>query len=266
MESNHYTLITGASQGIGKAFAMECASRGQNILLVALPESPLHETAEEIEQQYGVMANILAIDLTESAAPENVFQWCLENNYRVNFLINNAGLAGTHVFEEDSTDHIDKMLLLNLRAFVLLTKYFIPMLKEEGPSHILNIASLSAFYAIPFKAVYSASKSFMVQLSKALRSELQYSGISVSVVCPNGVDTNMGTSERIKAHGLMGRLTQISATDLARYTIKKVYQGKKVIVPKAINRILLQIKKGIPESLLINILNKEFGKEMRKKS
>ena len=261
-----FTLITGASMGIGKAMAIECAGRKHNILIVALPGIEIEITAKEIRDKFHVEVQTLAIDLSGKEAPERVYCWCLENKYNVNFLINNAGIAGTASFQESEPDYSDVRILVNVRALVLLTRYFIPMLKQHEKAYILNIGSLSAYFPIPFKAVYSASKAFVLQFSKALRLELKNTGISVSVVCPNGVHTNEGTFERIKAHGLMGRLTQISSTDLAKIAIKGVYNRKAVIIPKFINRLLLVLKKFIPGSLEQKILSREFEKEMKVKN
>ena len=258
-----YTLVTGGSMGIGKAMAIECALRKHNILIVALPGPELEETTREIKEKFDVETDFFAIDLSESYAPEKVYLWCKKNNYQVNFLINNAGVAGSTSFEFSEPSYSDIRILVNVRALVLLTKYFIPMLKEQQKSYILNIGSLSAYYAIPYKAVYSSTKAFVLHFSMAIRQELRNSGISVCVVCPNGVHTNDGTFSRIKAHGLMGRLTQISADELARVTIKEVYSGKAVIIPKLINRFLLLLARFIPASLEQKILGREFEKEMK---
>jgi len=257
-----YTLVTGGSMGIGKAMAHECASRNQNILLVALPGKELEETAREISEKFKVDVQFLAIDLTGLDAPKKVYEWCINNNFDVDFLINNAGIAGTSVFQESDPEYSDIRIMVNIRALVLLTRYFLPLLQKHEKSYILNIGSLSAYYAIPYKAVYSASKSFVVQFTRAIHEELRNTGISISVVCPNGVQTNEGSFARIKSHGLMGKLTQIPADQLARLSISKVYKGKIVIIPKTVNRILLLLNKLIPSSMEQKILRREFEKEV----
>jgi short-subunit dehydrogenase len=264
MQAKNYTLITGGSQGIGKALALECAARGQNVLLVALPGKELDETAREIRKKHAVWVHFLPLDLTKPEAPKWVYEWCRANDYRVNFLINNAGLAGTAVFTETDPVHFDQMVLLNVRATVLLTRHFLPMLKAQPGSRVLIISSLSAFFAIPYKTVYAATKSFLLQFSKALHIELIPSGIQVSVVCPNGVETNPGTRDRIRAHGRIGRMVHISAADLARYTLDRVDKGKTLIIPKRINRLLVLLKKFVPYSIEKKLLAREFGKEVSK--
>lgn len=259
---DNYTLVTGASKGIGKAIAIECASRKMNILIVALPDEDLKKTAHEISRKFDIKSDFLGVDLTMADGPENVYKWCIQNKYEVNVLVNNAGIAGTSVFENSTLEYSDTRIQLNIRALVLMCRLFISDLRKSPTSYILNIGSLSAYYAIPYKSVYAASKAFVVSFSTALNDELKDTSIFVSVVCPNGVETNKGTFNRIKSHGMIGNLTKISPCELAKYSITKMFQKKVIIVPKRINRFLLFLQKIIPEKLLQEILLKEFKKEI----
>ncbi len=262
MNKKKYTLITGGSEGIGKGFAFECAGRGMNILLVALPGNELTNTANEIKENYSVHVDILAKDLTEKDAPQNVFDWCKKNNYLVNILINNAGVGGTSVFDESSPEYSDMRIQLNIRALVLLCRYFIPEMKKQPKAYILNVSSLSAFLAIPYKSVYASTKAFILHFSKAIRSELYDSSISVSVVCPNGVVSNKEASSRINAHGKKGQLTSISIEELAKTTIREMLEGKAVIIPKFVNKVIIVLVKIMPSVLVQSLLKKEFRKEV----
>jgi uncharacterized protein len=261
MEKN-YALITGSSQGIGKSYAIELAERGHHLLLVALPDGKLEETAAQLRNKYNINIETLAIDLTEKDAPQKVYDWCKQNNYVVDILINNAGVAGTAIFDESPLEYSDMRILVNVRALVLLCRLFIPDLKKRTNAYILNTGSLSAYYSIPYKSVYSASKAFVVTFTKAIRDELYGTSVSVSVVNPNGVYTNEGTFGRINAHGFKGRLTAISSDDLAKVAIEGMFRGKAVIIPKFVNRLLLVLQKLIPAKLEQSILRKEFKKEV----
>jgi uncharacterized protein len=258
-----FVLITGSSQGIGKAYAMELASRGHNILLVALNEAKLVETLNEIKSKYPVIIDSLAIDLSEKESPQKVYDWCKQNNYVIDILINNAGIAGTAIFDQSSPEYSDMRILVNVRALVLLCRLFIPDLKKLPKAFILNTGSLSAYYSIPYKSVYSASKAFVVTFSKAIRNELYGTSVSVSVVNPNGVYTNEGTYRRTNAHGIKGRLTAIIPEKLAKIAIDGMFKGKAVIIPKFVNRLLLIIQKLIPARLEQKILRNEFIKEVK---
>lgn len=258
-----YTLITGSSQGIGKGYAMEFAKRGHNVLLVALPEPKLEETALEIKEKYPVKVASLPIDLAKEDAPQNVYDWCKKNDYVVDILVNNAGVAGTAIFEESPLEYSDMRIQVNIRALVLLCRLFIPDLKKLPKAYILNTGSLSAYYSIPYKSVYSASKAFVLTFSKAIRDELHGSSVSVSVVNPNGVYTNDGTFGRINAHGAKGRLTATTSDELAIIAIDGMFSGKTVIIPKFVNKFLLFLQKLIPARLEQRILRKEFMKEVK---
>jgi uncharacterized protein len=263
MTNLKYTLITGGSSGIGKALAEECASRGMNLLLVALPDEALGNTASMLKSKYGVAVQTMAIDLTLERAPLDVFEWCTRNEFDVDFLINNAGMAGTAIFENSPPAYSDIRILLNVRALAMLCRHFIPMLKKHQHAWILNVGSLSAYYAIPYKSIYSASKAFVVSFSKSLREELWHTTIRVSVLCPNGVETNEGTHARINSHGFWGNYTKTDKDKLAVYTINKVMQGKRVIIPGTINRILLLLGKLIPDAMQARLLKREFNKEVQ---
>ena len=215
--------------GIGKALARECARRNMNLLLVALPDHYLEDTAKEIREEFSVDVDTLGIDLTESESPEKVLEWCESKNYAVDKLMNNAGIAGSAIFEESPLEYSDQRILLNIRALVLLCRLFIPRLKENEKAFILNTGSFSAYQALAYKSVYSASKSFVHIFSLALNEELRDTPISVSVVNPNGVRTNAATHDRINTHGKLVQKTLIlDAEDVARIPLKGCYRAKKL--------------------------------------
>jgi len=257
-----YALITGASGGLGKAFSEECAKRGMNLIIVALPDENLKNTAEYIKKKYPVKILTLGINLAEQEAPEKIYEFCQKNKLAVNMLINNAGATGCAEFEKSSLDYIELRLQLNIRAVVLITRLFIPSMKKLDKAYILNVASLSAFYAVPFKSVYSASKSFVLNFSKSLREELRDSSIKISILCPNGIKTNIDSSSRIAAHGAKGKIFLVSAEKIAEISIKKLLKGKKLIIPGIMNKLLLLLGKIIPEKLKLNMLYHEFKKEL----
>jgi hypothetical protein len=258
-----YTLITGGSKGIGKALALECARRGMNLLLVALPGDGLEDTAEEIRHRYHVTVHTLAINLTELQGPEEVYRWCNQNGYRVNILINNAGMGGTAVFGHSDPSYSDNLIMINIRAMTLLTHLFLPSMKQLPEAYILNMASMAAFFAIPYKTVYSSSKAYVVNFTRALRSELRKTSVSVSVICPSGVHTNTDVNERINAHGWKGRLTISALEKLSKEAIDKMLRKKTFIIPRFANRFLLVLHKLAPRTLSQYLVGREFEKEMR---
>lgn len=258
----NYTLITGGSSGLGKAFAEECAGRGMNLILVALPDKSLDQTPEYIKKKYGVKVWTYGIDLTEKDSPKKIYEFCRHNGLNVNILINNAGASGHHVFEKSSLEYSELRMHLNIRTLVLLTQLFIPSMKKMGSAYILNVASIAAFFSIPFKSVYSASKAFVLSFSKALREELRDSHIKISILCPNAFKTTVYSKESIKTHGSKGLIFLVSPDKIAEIGIKKLLKGKKTIIPGSMNKFLFLLGKIIPETIKLRILYHEFKKEL----
>jgi short-subunit dehydrogenase len=260
--NQYFTLITGGSMGIGRAIAYECAGRKMNLLIVSLPEPELEITAEEIRKKFSVIVYTLGINLTDRDAPEKVYNWCKEKNWKVNILINNAGRAGTAVFEDSSFEYNEIRIQLNIRALVCLTYLFLKDLKSFDHSYILNVGSFSAFYSIPYKSVYCASKAFVLRFSRALNAELKNTPVSISVVCPNGVRTNPDTYKRISTHGILTQSVILSAEEVARIAINGMFKNKIVIIPGFLNKVLLVITKIIPSGIAERRIAKIFRKEL----
>jgi len=261
-EHNTYTLITGGSSGIGKALARECAGRKTNLLLTALDTPELEGTADEIRKEFSVQVETFGVNLAEPDGPSKVYEWCRENTFRVNALINNAGIAGAAVFEESDPEYSDVRIMLNIRAMVLLTRLFIPELKSHLSSYIMNTGSLSAYYPIAYKSVYAASKAFVLSFSKALREELRGSGISLTVINPNGVRTNTGSHGRIDSHGKKADLVILPAERIAKIAVEGMLKGKSVIVPGFWNRVLLFVSRLIPSRIREKRAAAMFRKEL----
>lgn len=263
MEKQVYTLITGASSGIGKAMAWYCGSLGMNLILVSLPGEGLHKIAEAIEQAYGVKTCCFETDLSALNAPSALFEFTQGRQLDVSALINNAGVAGASVFGQSDFKYIDDRILLNVRAVVMLSRLYLPLLKAHPTSYILNVGSMAGFFKIPYKSLYCSGKAFVYAFSRSIRSELRGSGVSVSIVCPNGVRTNATTNLRINSHGRVGRLTELSADKVAKEAIDGMLRKKFLIVPGKINYLLLLLQKLIPGPVQQKLLMKEFGKEVR---
>src|SRR6478609_8318051 len=134
MHDNLYTLITGASEGFGRALAVECASRKMNLILVALPESNLFSLVDDIKERYNVDVVAIEKDLSIEENCISVFNEVESLNLSVNMLINNVGLGSTMFFNEGSLSFYQKQVKLNVMATTLLTHLFIDMLKKNGPS------------------------------------------------------------------------------------------------------------------------------------
>lgn len=249
-----YTLITGASQGMGKQMADECAKRGRNLLLVALPNENLKEFSEHLIRQYNIKADYFECDLIIKKSVENIFKWTQENNYAIDFLINNAGFGGAGSFEDYTFEYVNNMIDLNIRATTNLTHLFIPELKKNTPSYILNNASMVANFPCPYKTIYAATKAYVKNFTRALREELKPQGISVSVLQPGATPTNKIVRNQINEGGFFFKISVTSIDQVAKKAIDRTLKGQAIIVPGYKNRISLRFIKLVPMIILQRII------------
>ncbi len=258
MFNKNYCLITGASEGFGKALALDCASRKMNLILVALPGPELYYLANFIERNYKV--DVVAIE-KDLAVEENcilVFKEVQDLKLPVNMLINNAGLGSTMLFSEGKMSFYQKQIKLNITATTLLTHLFLDMLKANGPSYILNVGSLCSYFFLPKKQVYGATKSFLYFFSKSLRREIKNDGIHVSVVCPGSMNTNLSVTMLIKSSGWLSRLSVMNPEEVAPVAIDGLLKGKEVIIPGRINKLFLLMDKLLPAFVKKMITNNQM--------
>ena len=251
-------MITGASQGIGKEFAFCAAKGGWNLLLSALPGTGLVSVADQIRAETGVEVISVEEDLIDPAGRKRLVS--VAETLDLSILINNAGVGSPGRFDTNDLDNLHSIMALNNTALVEITHRLIPVLERSAPSRILNVSSLSSYFPMPHMAVYAVTKGFVRQFSLALRAELAARGISVSVLCPSGVRTNRGTLERIKMQGLIGRLSSSSARDVASVAFQATLDGKAIVIPGVLNRIMKNISLLVPANILLQLLERRFAR------
>lgn len=247
MSRKLYTLITGASEGFGKALAIECASRKMNLILVALPESCLHTLANTIKQKYNVDVIVIEKDLSIEENCKMVFSQVEEMQIAVNMLINNVGLGSTMLFSEGSIAFYEKQVKLNVMATTVLTHLFLDMLRKNGPSNILYVGSLCSFFFLMKKQVYGATKSYIYFFSKSLRRELKADHINVSVICPGPMSTNASVILTTKGSNWITRMSEMNPEKVAPIAINGLLKHKEVIIPGMLNRFFLLMDKLLPK-------------------
>jgi uncharacterized protein len=183
-------LITGTSSGIGKAFAWELAKLGMNVVLVARSSDKLRLLGTELEQAYGIRAEVISIDLSQEGAAAKVYETVRSRQLEINLLINNAGFLNHGAFEEIAPDRDRQQVMLNVAAVVDLTHAFIPDLLAHGHGGIINLSSSGAFQPMPYMAVYGATKAFVLSFSEALWAEYRQRGLRVLALCPGPTKTS----------------------------------------------------------------------------
>ncbi len=190
-----YTLITGASSGIGLEMAKILASKNHNLILVARNVDRLQSIKEDLESKYGIKVKTIRKDLSSSVNAEVLYHEIKKERLEVQYLINNAGVGNYGPFIETSLQEELKMIELNISSVVVLTKLFAQDMVKRGSGNIMNIASLLSFLPFPYYSVYSATKSFVLAFSETTNAELEGTGVMVKALCPGPTDTGFTTNE-----------------------------------------------------------------------
>jgi hypothetical protein len=256
-----FTLITGASAGLGKELSIEFASRRKNLILVALPGWSLQHLCDELTNLYAIKAVGIECDLTDETALNDLAGYVLKN-FSVNQLVNNAGMGGTMRFQEASCEYLDKIIHLNIRATTMLTRLLLPELMKHENALVVNIASMASYGPIPYKTIYPASKAFIYSFSRGLSEELRGTGVKVVVVNPGQINTNSEVASRINCQGFLGRIGLLTARSIASIVVSSAERGKEVVIPGILNKINRGLIKWIPEMIRLHLLEKIFRREL----
>jgi len=242
-------LITGASEGLGKSFAIELAKRGLNLVLVSLPNSGLEHLAHYLRINFNCKVFCIAIDLTQSTSASEIFTELNVNKIDVNVLINNAGIGNWSWFEDKNTDFYKAQIDLNITNTVLLTRLFLNHVHKETPNYILNVGSLGGHFIVPKKQVYGATKSFIGYFTRCLQLELRGTNVHISLLSPGGINTK--PELLVMNNNLKGfaKATILEADFVAKAAIDGMLKRKKEIIPGFANRFLLILDKTIPSFL-----------------
>ena len=240
-------LITGASSGLGADMARVLVNEGYEVILVARRKTKLEKLAKEL----GDKAQIIVMDISSTF---NCMQ--LYNNVKkekIDILINNAGFGSFGPFNNTKIDKELDMIDLNIKGVHTLTKLFLKDFKKQDKGYILNVASSAGFMPGPLMATYYATKSYVLNLSLAISEELkkENSNVSISVLCPGSVETEFN-----KVAGVSFKIKALNSSDVAKYTIKKMFKEKLIIIPGISMKILVFLTRFVPRKLILKIVYK----------
>jgi short-subunit dehydrogenase len=257
-------LVTGASRGIGRAFAAELAHRGYDLLLVARSADQLGQVAAELSQQHGIKASFLPCDLAAPGAAEQVAEWTNSQTQNLAMLVNNAGYGMWGRFEDLTLAEQQLMLQLNMHLPVALTHLLLPALHQQAKAYILNVASTAAYQAVPTLTLYAASKAFLLSFSRGLRYELRESGISVTCLSPGATTTDFADRAGMSA-GLQATANKVSMTptQVAQAGITALLAGEAEVIPGALNKISSKLTGLVPKALTEKIAAGIYEKHLK---
>jgi hypothetical protein len=249
----HRALVTGASSGIGEAFARELAARGTDLVLVARTAERLEKLSIELRDAHGVGVEVLAADLTTDAGRELACERLRADHEPVDLLINNAGIGSSGAFSDISCEREISLVALNVLAVVQLAHAAVAAMKPRHHGGVLNVSSLSGLQPYPFGATYGASKAFVNSFSKALHTELAGHGVKVLALCPGFTRTRFQSSAGI-ARTPIPRGLWLQPDDVAREGLAALQAGKAIRVVGGAFRIWAMLTKLVPDPVVRRVL------------
>ena len=246
-----FSLITGASSGIGLEIAKELASRGKNVLLTARREKRLINLQNEIISKFNVECDFICADLSQDKSVTKIFNFCKQRRYFINILINNAGYALPNFFHNTPIEEEEKFLRVLSTSVISLTKIFLTEMIKKNDGKIMIVSSVAA-YAPPSKiqSLYGPVKTFMNRFSEALNLSYNKNNIYSTAVCPGYTVTNFHTASGVQNEmDSVPNFLKKSASRIAKEAVKGMLDNKKVVVPTKTWKIIVFLLKIVPKKV-----------------
>ena len=255
----NWTLITGASEGLGVEFARIAAAEGRNLILTARSEDKLTALADELRSDT-VEIVVIPADLNDLAQAEKMWTKASKTR-RIDILINNAGLGRHGRFDDaDGWERELTTLNVNITALSLLMKRAIVHMQANGGGRMMNLASTAAFMPGPNMAVYHATKAYVLSLSEAVAEELRGTGITVTAVCPGATSTAFFDAADMGGVNLLKIGKPMAASPVARTAWNAMLKGRRIIIPGLMNKIFAFLPRISPRAMVTYITSKVMGK------
>jgi short-subunit dehydrogenase len=252
-------LVTGASKGIGRAYARELARRGADLVLVARSTAPLDELAAQLRASHGVRAEIIGADLADAAGPQGVADAVADRGLTIDLLVNNAGSGSVGPFFARPFAPNSRSVALNVTGLMELTNLFGRDMVARGAGGIINVASTAAFQPTPYMASYGATKAFVLSFTEALAAELRGTGVRVMAAHPGPVATGFfdGTTATTDP-----RVTDTPESIAAR-TLDDFVRGRVASYPgRTVHRLATLVPRVLPRRTVaraVAALNRKLG-------
>jgi len=252
-------LITGASGGIGEAFAQLLAEEGYSLILVARKEDELNRVRGVINGKHPVPITVISADLTEYRACDALGEELTSRGAVPTLVINNAGfgLAGqaANLDRETQLNMVD----LNVRVLTYLTLRYLPQMVANRRGGIINVASVAAFMPGPNMAVYFATKAYVVALTDAVAEEVRDSNVTVMSLCPGPVDTGFQARAGMKPAKSLSAVKPHSAAEVAAAGWAGFKRGDRMVIPGAVNKLTAYATRGAPRSVILPFIRRAMA-------
>jgi short-subunit dehydrogenase len=245
---NAFALVTGASMGLGEAFAEALAARGTNLVLVARSFDALNALAKRLKDQYGVQAIVLATDLAERDAATRISEELERQNIAVDLLVNNAGFGLTGDFLSNPLAREEDLIQVNIQVLVSLSHKLGTAMAARRRGGIINVASNASFQPIPYMATYAASKAFVLHFTEALGHELSQSNVQVMATCPGPTATQFFDATSASQPSIKMDTVQV----VVKKTLQAFDRQQRVVYPGRFSvRITSWLPRIIPRRLAV---------------
>ncbi|MFH1469792.1 MAG: SDR family oxidoreductase [Pseudomonadota bacterium] len=238
-----WAVVTGASSGLGDAFARQLAQRGLSVLLVARRRERLEALAAVLQAEHKVEVEVLAQDLGAPGAAEKVH--AAMGGRRVEVLVNNAGYGVQGPFREHDWAAHEAMLRVDILALTELTWRFARHMVAQGSGRILQVASIGAAQPTPWFAAYGAAKAYVLSFSEALDFELRGTGVTVTTISPGATDTEFAQRAGTEFKGMARRMLMTPA-EVAAIGLRATFRGRRAVVPGWLNAFNTWFQRVIP--------------------
>jgi short-subunit dehydrogenase len=238
-----WALVTGASSGIGLAFAEKLASLGMNLVIVARRVERLEQTAARLAGLHNIFVEVCCADLAEASGPAAVYAFTEGKSIAVELLVNNAGLGGYGEFRTSDLGRQLDMVRVNCAAVVHLTHLYLPAMVARHSGEIVITASTAAFQPTPYIAVYGASKAFDLLFAEALAEEVERHGIRVCALCPGPTESEFHVVAGVPEEGHGGRAPVAPVVEAA---LRALDSGKYLVIPGTGNRWQVYLQRLAP--------------------
>lgn len=250
-----YTMITGATSGIGYELMKLFAKDKNDLVLVARSRDKLESIKGFYSKKYGIDIVLIDKDLSRTGAAREVFDEVKKMGIRIENLVNNAGIGCYGLFHEQDMDDTTNLLNLNIIALTELTRLTLPEMVSEGRGMVLNIASTAAFQPGPLMASYYASKAYVLSLSEALSHELEGTGVTVTALCPGPTTTDFQRKAKVSRTNVANRF-KMSAAAVAEEGYRGMLMGKSIVVTGPVNKAIPLLSKFVPRYVVARAVKK----------
>jgi uncharacterized protein len=252
-------LITGASSGIGEQFAYALAREGCGLALTARRQDRLQAVAAQAWSLGAPAVCIFAADLSQRAAPAQLYKDVMSGGLKIQMLINNAGFGTRGRFDHLPLERELEELDLNISAIVALTRLFVPDMIAAHQGTVINVASVAGFQALPYMAVYAATKAFVVSFSLALHYELKKTGVSVMALCPGNTRTEF---QAVAGSGdTMPNFMYMDAKTVVEQALRAAAKSCPMRINGAMNTVMTEVQRAVPRRLVARLAAKFFRRE-----